>query len=189
MLYRSIPIGYPLRVSLAANIAALRRALVPRLTQTDLGDRLGVGQGAVSKWESGLSEPDASTAPRLALALQVTLDRLYEGVATDYDQQRSVLAPPSTVVDRETGVRALRDSLNAARHERDHHQAIIQRAGRMTQELLRVLLPPDTAATVRSNMRTAVNARTRQIALEQIAQKKRTRRDPNDTRSGGQSKR
>jgi DNA-binding XRE family transcriptional regulator len=46
------------------------------LTQTALGERLGVPEKAVSNWERGLAEPGLVFAPTLAKALDVSLDAL-----------------------------------------------------------------------------------------------------------------
>lgn len=91
-VYSDIPSRYPLPVppsSLAKNIRRLRRQA--DLTQAALGDRLGVGQGAVSKWESGETEPDASALPQLALIVGALLDDVLEGVDPQYDSRRDLL--------------------------------------------------------------------------------------------------
>ena len=46
------------------------------LTQTQVGDYIGVSAQAVSKWENGLSEPDIETLYRLAELYKVTVDEL-----------------------------------------------------------------------------------------------------------------
>jgi transcriptional regulator with XRE-family HTH domain len=84
-VYMDIPGGYAQPVSLARNIRTLRRAA--DLTQTALGDQLGVGQGAVSKWETGETEPDASLLPTLAVTVRTTLDQLLKGVNLAYDNR------------------------------------------------------------------------------------------------------
>lgn len=50
-------------------IAARRKEL--RLTQDELGQRLGVTAKAVSKWERGLSYPDIALIGRLSVELRV----------------------------------------------------------------------------------------------------------------------
>jgi transcriptional regulator with XRE-family HTH domain len=85
-IYSGIPGGYASAVSLpplARNISSLRRAA--KLNQGELGDRLGVGQPAVSKWERGETEPDASVLPLLARELGARLDALLHGVDPQYD--------------------------------------------------------------------------------------------------------
>lgn len=88
-VYTDIPVAYARPVALASNIRELRKAA--RLTQIALGKRLGVGQGAVSKWESGETEPDASLLPSLALTLGTYLDVLLYGVDSHYDAERDLL--------------------------------------------------------------------------------------------------
>lgn len=48
------------------------------MTQKDLADKMGVTDKAVSKWERNLSCPDISTIPRLAEALDTTVDNLMD---------------------------------------------------------------------------------------------------------------
>jgi transcriptional regulator with XRE-family HTH domain len=91
-VYSSIPGGYASAVSLARNISTLRRAA--RLNQADLGARLNVGQPAVSKWERGETEPEASILPALARELGASLDELLRGLDVEYDA--SDLLRPST---------------------------------------------------------------------------------------------
>lgn len=82
-VYRRIPGGYASAVSLARNIKSLRRAA--NLTQGELGDRLGVEQSAVSKWETGKAEPDASMLPVIARQLDSRVDALLRGIDAQYD--------------------------------------------------------------------------------------------------------
>lgn len=49
------------------------------MTQTQLAERLGVTDKAVSKWERGLGTPDISMLNRLALILDIDTDNLLEG--------------------------------------------------------------------------------------------------------------
>ena len=53
-------------------IATLRKA--KELTQSELGERLGVSFQAVSKWERGETLPDTSLLPDLAKVLETTID-------------------------------------------------------------------------------------------------------------------
>ena len=57
------------------NIAEFRKAKA--LTQEQLGDAVGVTGQAVSKWENG-GMPDAYLLPKIAAALGVSVDRLFE---------------------------------------------------------------------------------------------------------------
>ena len=59
---------------LGENIKALRKA--KGLSQQELAERLHVVRQTVSKWEQGLSVPDADLLVRLAEALEVTVAEL-----------------------------------------------------------------------------------------------------------------
>jgi transcriptional regulator with XRE-family HTH domain len=59
-------------VKIGIHIAGLRRGM--RLTQQELGDRLGVTFQSVSKWERGETLPDTALLPELAAALDTTAD-------------------------------------------------------------------------------------------------------------------
>lgn len=50
-----------------------------RLTQTQLGNAVGVAQTIVSRWENGLGEPRNGQLIRLAETLGVTTDWLLTG--------------------------------------------------------------------------------------------------------------
>ena len=58
-------------------IAACRKE--QGLTQFELGERLGVTDRAVSKWERGLSLPDASIMQELCALLGITVNELFAG--------------------------------------------------------------------------------------------------------------
>jgi tellurite methyltransferase len=62
-------------MSIGKNLAKYRKA--KRLTQEELGEKLGVTNQAVSKWESEASMPDVMLLPEIATALNITLDDLY----------------------------------------------------------------------------------------------------------------
>ena len=49
------------------------------LTQKQLAHLLGITQGAVSQWESGISKPRADTLKKLADLLNCTVDELLKG--------------------------------------------------------------------------------------------------------------
>lgn len=57
-----------------ATIAQLRNG--KKMTQAELGERIGVSFQAVSKWERGETLPDISLLPGLADALETTIDYL-----------------------------------------------------------------------------------------------------------------
>ena len=55
-------------------LAALRRT--SGMTQKELGERVGVSDKAVSRWENGLSYPDIELLPALAEQFGVSVDYL-----------------------------------------------------------------------------------------------------------------
>jgi transcriptional regulator with XRE-family HTH domain len=61
---------------IAENITGLRKK--GQLTQAELANKLGFTDKAVSKWERGLSLPDAPTLKKLAELFQVDVDYLFE---------------------------------------------------------------------------------------------------------------
>ncbi len=58
-------------------IARLRSA--KNITQSELGERIGVSFQAVSKWERGETLPDISVLPKLADILETTVDFILRG--------------------------------------------------------------------------------------------------------------
>ncbi len=58
-------------------IAALRKS--KEITQSKLGERIGVSFQAVSKWERGETLPDVSVLPDLAIILETTVDFILTG--------------------------------------------------------------------------------------------------------------
>ncbi len=70
-------------VSFADNLRAARARL--KLNQTDLGRQVGIGQGAVTKWETGKSTPTVDQLLVIAHALGTTAADLLAGLT---------LAPP-----------------------------------------------------------------------------------------------
>lgn len=64
------------------NIRTFRKKM--NLTQEQLAEIMGVTVGAVSKWESGLSNPDIMLLPKLARLFGVSLDVLFSVELTDH---------------------------------------------------------------------------------------------------------
>ena len=62
---------------IALQIIALRKA--KGLTQSDLGERVGVSFQAVSKWERGETLPDIAVLPDLAKVLETSIDNILLG--------------------------------------------------------------------------------------------------------------
>ena len=61
-------------------IAALRKE--KGWSQTELAERLGVTNKAVSRWETGRGYPDVELLPLLAKELGVTISELLDGART-----------------------------------------------------------------------------------------------------------
>lgn len=62
---------------IAEQIALLRKS--KRLTQNELGERVGVTFQAVSKWERGETLPDITLLPDLAKVLETSIDNILLG--------------------------------------------------------------------------------------------------------------
>ena len=62
-------------MTVGENIARLRKA--KGWTQAELGERLGVSNQAISKWEKGMTMPDIMLLPELAKIFGVTIDELF----------------------------------------------------------------------------------------------------------------
>ena len=77
-------------MNLGDNILSARKAA--GLSQEALGEKLGVVSQTVSKWERGESAPDAMLLPRLADALEVSLDVLFDRTPTDGEMEDRLLA-------------------------------------------------------------------------------------------------
>lgn len=65
-------------------IRALRQG--QNLTQAELGEKLGVGGKAVSKWECGAGAPDIALLPRLSELLGVDTEALLQGELGENDR-------------------------------------------------------------------------------------------------------
>ena len=77
------------KVKISQAIAEQRKA--HNLTQKDLGERLNVSPQAVSKWETGLAEPDIDTLVKMCEIFGVTLNELcgQESEATPESEPQS----------------------------------------------------------------------------------------------------
>ncbi len=76
-------------MSLAENIRARRQEL--KLSQVYVADRLGVSRQAVSKWESGRSEPTASNLVDLAELLEISVSDLVRTPSAPSAEEKSTL--------------------------------------------------------------------------------------------------
>ena len=75
-----------MRMSLANNIREIRRSR--KLSQEYVAEQLGVSRQAVSKWESGQSQPNANNLAELAKLLDVPLTRLTDCSADESEAGR-----------------------------------------------------------------------------------------------------
>ena len=53
------------------------------ITQSDLAEKLGITDRAISKWENGICMPDAGTIPELCKLLNITINDLFSGEVVD----------------------------------------------------------------------------------------------------------
>lgn len=53
------------------------------LTQSELAEKLGITDRAISKWENGVCLPDAGTMPELCEILDITINDLFSGEKVD----------------------------------------------------------------------------------------------------------
>lgn len=60
------------------------------ITQSELAERLGITDRAISKWENGICLPDASNLPELCKILDISINDLFSGEIVDmkeYDKK------------------------------------------------------------------------------------------------------
>ena len=76
------------QVKIGRFIADERKAL--NLTQTQLAEKLGVTDRAISKWENGRGLPEVSLMKPLCAILGITLSELLEGERADKDDTESI---------------------------------------------------------------------------------------------------
>lgn len=53
------------------------------ITQSELSEKLGITDRAISKWENGICLPDAGTMPKLCKILGITINDLFSGEVVD----------------------------------------------------------------------------------------------------------
>ncbi len=87
----------------ASQIALLRKA--KKLTQAELGDRVGVSFQAVSKWERGETLPDTAILPLLAKVLETSIDNILLGGERQVEFRGRI-----TVSDMRRGLECLKKS-------------------------------------------------------------------------------
>lgn len=81
------------RIKISQAIVEQRKA--HNLTQKDLGEKLNVSPQAVSKWETGLAEPDIDTLMKMCEIFGVTLNELC-GQGSEADSEGAPQNAPST---------------------------------------------------------------------------------------------
>ena len=84
-------------------ISALRKA--KGLTQSELGERIGVSFQAVSKWERGETLPDVTLLPDLAKILETTVDFILLGNEKVIEYKGKF-----TVTDMKKGINCLKNA-------------------------------------------------------------------------------
>jgi len=85
----------------ASQIALLRKT--KGLTQSELGDRVGVSFQAVSKWERGETLPDTGVLPLLARVLETSIDNILLGGERQVEYRGRI-----TVSDMKQGLECLK---------------------------------------------------------------------------------
>ncbi len=71
-------------MSIGTNIYSLRKE--KKLTQSQLAEKLGVSEQAVSKWENGQCAPDVSLFPVIAELFGVSIDRIFGYHTSSYNE-------------------------------------------------------------------------------------------------------
>lgn len=61
------------------------------LTQSELAEKLGITDRAISKWENGICLPDAGTMPELCKILDITINDLFSGEKVDIKENEKKL--------------------------------------------------------------------------------------------------
>lgn len=61
------------------------------MTQSELAEKLGITDRAVSKWERGLCLPDAGTIPELCKILDISINDLFSGEKVDMKNNEKIL--------------------------------------------------------------------------------------------------
>lgn len=97
-------------VSIGANIYDLRKA--KKMTQSQLAEKLGVSDQAVSKWENELCAPDVSLFPVIAEFFGVSIDRLFGYHAHSYeDEVKAIIKAADDSMDTDREIEILSEGL------------------------------------------------------------------------------
>jgi transcriptional regulator with XRE-family HTH domain len=87
MFYSYQEYGYaPAMTGLGETIRRLRK---PQMTQEELAKQMGLGQSAISQWETGESIPNAIQMVKLAVVLKCPIDEIVKGYDGTYDKTYS----------------------------------------------------------------------------------------------------
>ena len=62
-----------------------------KITQSELAEKLGITDRAISKWENGICLPDAGTMPLLCDILGITINDLFSGEVVDMNDNEKKL--------------------------------------------------------------------------------------------------
>lgn len=68
-------------------IKELRLSQNPPMRQVDLGVRLGIGRGEVSRYENGVVQPTLRRAFEIALIFRVPVERVFHGLIESVEGQ------------------------------------------------------------------------------------------------------
>ena len=98
-----LPINEEVASMLGDNIRTLRRER--GLTQETLAAKLNVVRQTVSKWEKGLSVPDAELLQRLAEVLEVSVSQLLGGNMRSGGQDRNEIAEQLAQINEQLAIR------------------------------------------------------------------------------------
>lgn len=92
-----------------------------KITQEQLGEKLGVSKNAVSKWERGLNLPDASIMQDLCKILDITLNELFSGERIPDNKYKEV-ADHNLLNALENSAFSLKDKINFFKNkwEKEH---------------------------------------------------------------------
>ena len=139
----------PLKTSLGANIAALRKAR--GLTQEQLAAQLGVSAPAVSKWETCSSCPDITLLCPLARALGASVDQLlaFEPTLSDREVVAEVNRVMETALAPDGGAAAAESQLQALLHRYPGCTALQFNAAAVYDSLTLFSAPLDETARTR----------------------------------------
>ena len=85
-------------MNIGENILKMRKE--KGITQEQLADVLCISAGAVSKWETGASEPDISMLPRIANFFGVSIDRVFNFTLTESDTPENIIKRVRELTDR-----------------------------------------------------------------------------------------